>query len=114
MPDGWGYGATAGYGWSVADASGVYSAALEAMKTIFIAEWGRFYYVGALHRSQAIGRNATPTSSVTLFGPGLGIDFGPAEGVRVAIEAPFTIYLDGSGKVGWALPTPNLVVTYQY
>jgi hypothetical protein len=113
FPDGWGAGATGLYGFAMPDGNGVFSGALEGFKTIFLADWGRFYLVGAFHRAQPIGRNAGNTSA-TLPGLGLGIDFGPQEGFHAAVEAPYTFYFDGNGKLGWNFPVPNLIVTYQY
>lgn len=111
--DGWGWGVTAAAGLSPADGNGAASLGVEAFKTIFLLDWGRFYWVGAVGRFQQITRNPGAQGNTNL-GPGLGIDFGPLKGVNLAVEVPYTLFFDTDNVFQNAFPAPNAVMTYQF
>lgn len=111
--DGWGWGLTAAAGVAPATGDGAAFLGLEAFRTIFLLDWGRFYWVAAAGRFQQITRNPDP-QSFTNLGPGLGIDFGPIKGVNLAIEVPYTLFFDTNFVFRNAFPAPNAVVTYQF
>lgn len=111
--DGWGWGATAAAGIAPADGEGAASLGLEAFRTIFLVDWGRFYWVAAIGHHRQITRGRAP-QSFTNLGAGLGIAFGPANGVNLAIEVPYTLFFDTDLVFRNAFPAPNAVVTYQF